>query len=384
MSKSKPFILGLPNKIHNGSHLSSNTLYDRVGQNSGNLAFSNAVFQQVCGIEGNINWYDQFDDLSNFGTTGVIPAANQFGEHANLQKLSEKFSNINTDLIMIGLGAQSTIDGKLPNVPEGTVNWVKQIAMRRKNKNFPNIAVRGPITKNILSSYGFENDVEILGCPSLFTNPSNDLGLEIQSNIRRIKRVAVAAGHEKWNHLARIERSLTNIISATGGSYVGQSAFNMFQLTRGEARLMDETDLRACRDYACPEMDLEEFIRWSERHGNLFFDVQAWMEHYRRFDFVIGARIHGVMLALQAGIPGVVIAHDSRTLELCQTMMVPYVLASEVSAGITREMLPDLFKFDGKAFDENRRSIAKRYVAFLESNELTPVGWLKDIAKAAA
>lgn len=154
----------------------------------------------------------------------------------------------------------------------------------------------------------------------------------------------------------------------------------MMQLTRGEARLMDEADLRACRDYAAPEMDLEEFIRWSERHGNLFFDVPSWMEHYRRFDFVIGARIHGVMLALQAGVPGVVIAHDSRTLELCETMMVPYVLAKDVQNGITREQLPDLFKFDARAFDENRRSIARRYVEFLEANELAPVSWLKDIA----
>ena len=130
-------------------------------------------------------------------------------------------------------------------------------------------------------------------------------------------------------------------------------------------------------------MSLEEFARWSERHGNVFFDVSAWMEHYRRFDFVIGTRIHGVMLALQAGIPGVVIAHDSRTLELCETMMVPHVLASEVQNGITREELPGLFKFDAKEFDRNRRALAKRYVEFLESNELSPVGWLKTIASDA-
>ena len=143
---------------------------------------------------------------------------------------------------------------------------------------------------------------------------------------------------------------------------------------------MPEHDLTTCRDYLCPEMDLAEFTLWSERHCNLFFDISSWMEHYRRFDFVIGARIHGVMLALQAGVPGVVIAHDSRTLELCQTMMVPYVLAKDVASGITRDQLPKLFKFDPKAFDENRRNLAKKYVEFLEGNELQPVSWLKDIA----
>lgn len=143
---------------------------------------------------------------------------------------------------------------------------------------------------------------------------------------------------------------------------------------------MSPEDLTLCRDYICPSMDLVEFTRWSERHCNVFFDIPSWMEHYRRFDLVIGPRIHGVMLALQAGVPGVCIAHDSRTLELCETMMVPYVLASDVAAGITREQLPDLFKFDAAAFDENRQVLAARYFEFLTSNGLKPVEWLGKIA----
>ncbi len=279
---------------------------------------------------------------------------------------------------MIGLGAQSNVDGTIPNVPEGTVNWVREIS-KRAPEGVPNISTRGAFTKKVLEHYGFEDNVVALGCPSLFINPDPNLGQHIASNTRPIKRLAVAAGHQSWKHLRHIEASLARIVTATSGSYVGQHALPMMQLTRGEARFMDEADLRACRDYACPEMDLEEFSRWSERHGNLFFDVQAWMEHYRRFDFVIGARIHGVMLALQAGIPGVVVAHDSRTLELCQTMLVPYVLAKDVQSGITRDQLPELFKFDADAFDKNRRMLARRYVEFLEANEVRPVGWLKDL-----
>lgn len=130
-------------------------------------------------------------------------------------------------------------------------------------------------------------------------------------------------------------------------------------------------------------MDLDEFVRWTERHGNVFFDVPSWMEHYRRFDFVIGARIHGTMLALQAGVPAVCIVHDSRTLELCQTMLVPYVLAKDISTGVTRDQLPDLFaQFDAAAFDTNRRMLARRYVDFLETNGLDPVSWLRNIAAA--
>ena len=354
--------------------------FSLVGKNSGNLAFFSAINNHLGTSDAIAKWKMSSAEINSFGNVGVIPAANNFGAHSDYSGLAQKFSELECKLVMIGLGAQSNIDGRIPEVPEGTIRWIKEIAARRPNPSAPNISVRGPISQKILDHYGFEGQTVVLGCPSLFTNPDPVLGQKIAANVRPIKRVAVPAGHERWRHLARLETSLTRIVTATGGSYVGQSALNMFRLTRGEARLMDEADLRACRDYACPEMDLEEFTRWSERHGNLFFDVQSWMEHYLRFDFVIGARIHGVMLALQAGIPGVVVAHDSRTLELCQTMMVPYVLAKDVQQGITREQLPDLFKFDAKAFDENRRVLAKRYVEFLESNELTPVNWLKGLA----
>ena len=54
----------------------------------------------------------------------------------------------------------------------------------------------------------------------------------------------------------------------------------------------------------------------------------------RKFDFVVGPRFHGVMLAMQAGIPGGVIAHDSRTLELCQTMGIPVRDHKEIAENI--------------------------------------------------
>ena len=87
------------------------------------------------------------------------------------------------------------------------------------------------------------------------------------------------------------------------------------------------------------------------------------------------------MLALQAGVPAVCIAHDSRTLELCQTMLVPHILAKDIASGVSRDQLLDLFaQFDATAFDANRRMLARRYVDFLTFNGLAPVSWLRNIA----
>ena len=87
-------------------------------------------------------------------------------------------------------------------------------------------------------------------------------------------------------------------------------------------------------------------------------------------DLVAGTRIHGVVLGLQAGVRGVCIAHDSRTRELCETLGVPFLPASEVPAGVTLERLRDAARVDGPSFDRNRAALRRTYVDFLTSNGL--------------
>lgn len=373
------FILGLDRTIPKSALLSTKVLYDMVGHNTGNLAFHHAIDSHLGGGLSTIQWGASSEEIARQGRLAVLPCANQLGVHADYGDMAGKFSKLEPNLVAIGLGAQSGTDGKIPEVPKGSVEWVRAIAERAPTAS-PNIAVRGPFTLEVLAHHGLGDAAVVLGCPTLFINPDPALGATIAANVREPKRVAVTAGHQRWKHLAAIEASLVGMVSATGGVYIGQSPLEMIALTRGEAARMDRGVLTECRDYAAPSMDLAEFIRWSERHGQVFFDVPAWMECYRRFDFVVGTRIHGVMLALQAGVPALCIAHDSRTLELCRTMMVPHVLAKDVVRGITRRNLLQLFAFDPEDFDRNRRELCQRYIGFLTANGLRPIPWLHDIA----
>lgn len=375
----EPFIFGLPHRIDGHPFLDTETLYNRVGHNTGNLAFQHAIHRLLGGHLKQVPWSGDKRTIETAGDVGVIPAANQFGAHVDYGDLAKSVGTLSQKLVMIGLGSQSDVDGKIPEVPKGTVEWVKEIANRAPS-SAPNIAVRGAFTLEVLEHYGLSGRATVLGCPSLFINPDPELGSVIERRIRPPKRFAVAAGHQSWKHLRHIEASLGRLVSVTHGSYVGQHALPMLKLTRGEAGELEEADLRACRDYVCPEMDVNEFVVWADRHGSVFFDVESWIEHYRRFDFVVGTRIHGVMLALQAGIPGLCIAHDSRTLELCRTMMVPHVVARDVRLGISRDQIMELFQFDGNAFDRNRRMLARRMSDFLAKNGLMRPSILETIA----
>ena len=122
-----------------------------------------------------------------------------------------------------------------------------------------------------------------------------------------------------------------------------------------------------------------KFLRRHDVRGN---DLLKWMEFYRQFDFVVGPRIHGVMIALQAGVPAMCIAIDSRTTELCEIMKVSYLSFNSVKGGVTLEDLNRLFTFDPVEFDKNRRMLASGFVRFLRNNKITPAVDLINIAGA--
>lgn len=375
----KVYLLGGMSKVVDSCFKNTRSLYTGVGNNTGNLAFQNAIHSHLPGKINRVGWASDQSEISSMGDIGVIPAANQLGAHTNYAHFAKILSGVSSNLVMLGLGAQSGIAGNIPKVSAGTLDWVREVAKRGRGE--ANIGVRGTFTQKVLHNYGLSQYSEVLGCPSLFTNPDPELGLSIAKKGTKFKRIAVVAGHPKWSHLARIEASLAAMVSSTDGIYVGQHPLEMVELTRGEAINLSIDSLNELRNYSCPHMDSEEFIQWSEKYGRVFFDVSSWMESYRRFDFVIGTRIHGVVLALQAGVPALCIAHDSRTIELCETLKVPYVLSSDVSRGVSRDDLAAIYKFDPKEFDSNRSALANRYISFLSKNELNYVSWLDGIAR---
>lgn len=381
MSSHQPFLLGL-NDVAESVWKSTPELYNLVGQNTGNMAFHEGVRRIVRQKLATISWFSSPDQIDLMGDIGIIPAANQIGAHADFANLAQRFGELKTRLVTIGLGAQSSIDEKIPEVPEGTLRWVKEIVTRSPSAA-PNILVRGQFTKTVLDHYGFSDRVVVGGCPSLFINPRPDLGRQIEKKLSNIRSIAVAAGHHRWSHLSKIEAKLVDIAKRTNGTYVGSSPLEMIHLTRGEGRLLSSEAIEACRDYACPNMTIDEFIVWTNLHGRAFFDVWSWMEHYRRYDLVVGARIHGIVLALQAGVPGLCVAHDSRTLELCRTMMIPHITPRMLGPNFDLDKLVEAAALNGAAFDINRKKLSEIFIEFLSTNNIGPSEQMFHIQKMA-
>lgn len=380
----RPFLFGISGSVRNEDLVDSGQLYRLAGHNTGNLAFTSAIAGQVAGWGDplNVGWGATPDQIRSAGDICVIAAANQLGKHIDMGKVADRLEAANVPTVMISVGAQSSMDYGIPVLPDGTLRWVRTVVDRAPAGSM-NVGVRGDFSRRVLAAHGFEG-VRVLGCPSLFLNPAVRLGQLIERKAGAVPaRVAVAAGHPGWRHLARIERSLTRMVSETDGAYVCQAPLSMMAIGYGDTERLDATELDACRTYVDSAMSAGEFRVWAKRHAVVFHDVSTWMDFLSEFDFVVGTRIHGVVLGLQAGVPALCVAFDSRTRELCETMAIPHVYARDYQrTGLDRTELLSLFRrqFDGAGFDANRSRLADAYCGFLEDNLLVPQAALKALA----
>jgi hypothetical protein len=364
----KIFTFGLMESVPNSADLGTKDVYNKVGHNTGNLAFHYAINRLIGAVPRTVPWGASPEDIDAAGNLAIMPCANQLGPHMDMKGLAETFSNIQSKVVAIGLGAQADANLGMPVLPQGTIDWLHQLVEKSPSKN-PNITVRGDFTKSVLDHYGVGNSAVSLGCPTLFINKSRDLGERLEDLYKKTPRkVAIAAGHPNWKALSVLESSLVRIMEDTRGAYIVQATDELVALSRNDFSYVKPEYIEALKSYLKLNLIGPQFLDWIRQYFISFYNIPAWMEYLRRFDFIVGARIHGVMLGIQAGVPGLCIAHDSRIRELCEKCKIPYVLAEDVKNGIVLSDLVELSRFDGKEFDKNRLNISEQYQKFFLNN----------------
>ncbi|MDP9557661.1 UNVERIFIED_ORG: hypothetical protein J2W65_003307 [Pseudomonas parafulva] len=366
------FTFGLNESVAASHSIATKELYNLVGHNTGNLAFHYAINRLIGTVPRAVSWGASPEAINSAGRTGIMPCANQLGPHMNMGGLASVFKQISPNIVAIGLGAQGGADhDDIPILPEGTLAWLDALIARAASIR-PNITVRGDYTLRVLDHYGFGDKAISLGCPSLLINKAPDHGTKLQERYKRkIHKVAIAAGHPNWSSLSTLEASLIRMMEDTDGMYIVQATDEAIALSRNDIELVSAEYILKLKSYLKLNIDDTQFTKWVRKYFISFYNIPAWMEYLRRFDFIVGARIHGVMLAIQAGVPGLCIAHDSRIRELCEKSKIPFVMAEDVKDGITLHDLPHLAHFDGKAFDQNRYNIAEKYQDFFRDNGIS-------------
>lgn len=356
--------------IKNAFRMSTTEFFKAVGGNTGNLAFVASISSHLKNEAIVVPWEIRPEKLSEIADIVVFAGANQLGPHADLEGLAKLFERAKLPVIILGLGAQAADLQVDTVIPEGTIRWLKVVSDLAPS-SAPNIGVRGEYTLNQLDRLGLSRHAIVAGCPSNFLNLETDFPSEIEARQQQpIRRIISAVGQHRWGMLGAIERSLLDLVDVGFGSCVVQSGDLMVRLGHGDLGTISEDDFENMRSYFRPELSTEAFALWCRRNMQAFGNLESWMSWISEHDFVVGPRFHGIMLAIQSGIPAGCIAHDSRTMELCNTMGIPVQKATDVPLPITFDSLTKLFQFDSKSYREKRRNLARSYISILESAKL--------------
>ena len=160
------------------------------------------------------------------------------------------------------------------------------------------------------------------------------------------------------------------MVDRNDGLYVCQQQ-DLVKISLQDFHSVSAESFEAHRSTIKPSLDDDQFLAWMRTHSHVFTSVSEWLNVLKRYDLVVGTRIHGVMAGIQAGIPGLCISVDTRTEELCETMSVPYVNALDYPKGISEsEVIQILNQFDWETYDQTRMKLAGTLSNFLANNQL--------------
>jgi hypothetical protein len=341
-----------------------------AGENTGNLLFTNAVWEQIPGPKERIGFSFDPEKINANMQAVVFPAANWFGAHVDLADFADRVERLDVPVFLIGLGAQDhDYTGKL-DVPEGTLRFVRAVAERSKS-----ISVRGAYTRDVLASFGIRN-VTVTGCPSLYLdlqpNPEQALRdtLRSGSGPTLLHSTRFSARHRSFIDTPSIHRDIYRYAYRTRSDLLIQSEPEEISLLVEAAKKpeIDESLAGIMVDLyeAGSWHELQDFIR---THVHVFFDIPSWSNAVTGYGRTFGTRLHSTIMALNSGVPALLVHHDSRTREVSEFAAIPTLKANRAKLD-DNAIRSKIARSNFEKYFRTRRRNNEIYQTFLAENGL--------------
>lgn len=285
----------------------------------------------------NIDRYNQeFDYCFLRGSNYIHPRMNWQNSISVLEKLK-------IPVIPIGIGAQAPKYGKI-NLSNDTKKVLKLIADKCNL-----VGVRGYYTAEVLSSLGI-NNVEIIGCPTLYRNNNPDLEIkllplnEVEAVGYTLRRGINVNSDDDLKKYLKIQRDTILALN------------KRFSLTIMAQEEIPEKQIFYRDDELMPKAIANLiYLKWLENKSDemleiyfnqLFYSdsVADYQQLVRKLDLVTGFRLHGNLIALANETPAIYCSYDSRTREFVDTYKIPHYDADSGKEFILEEYYrQDLF-----------------------------------------
>lgn len=314
----------------------------KLGGNTGNMLFweslkANMKLEVIPRRFINYPQKLRLDSFSAFVTTDLI-WIRQMQDFSYLNKVLDAIGEL--PLIPISIGLQC--DKMLPDFrlhPE-TARVIERISERCV------MGVRGEYTAEILRRYGIDNFM-VIGCPSMYMDTAGLLTVGTEK--KPVKRVS--ANFEAF--YKKLDKPRTDFLR-----YCAENELSFAEQTAAE---ISEKQIEN-------PLLLKNVKGWLDKSSQIFFDVNEWRSYIREFDFSMGARFHGNVIALWENVPALFLVSDSRTKELCEHFSLPRIDISEFDRSKPLEYYYELA--DYAEFHKNYPKRLAEWKEFLKVNGL--------------
>lgn len=333
-----------------------------IANNSGNIIFAESVLRAIYDPQYQYTTTyaipQNAEEVNERYSALVLPLANAFRKSfvPRLKAYTQLIRRLKIPCIVVGVGAQTDLNHRLLTKSE-IDDDVKDFVGAVLDKSH-SIGVRGYFTEEYLHKLGFRN-VNTIGCPSMYLH---------QGRIQIDKKPALpVAARIAVNMTPHLPANLCNWFRSVWKNHP-HSLYIMQDIGDMALLLWGKTNAAIKKGDAIPSRLNHPYI--TRNTARLYFDIPSWLDALREQDFSVGTRIHGNVFALLAGTPAMLIAHDSRTLEIAQYFHIPHVRGTDVNAD-TR--LADLYaQADFGPLQQALPGKFDNFCQFLRDNGLPP------------
>lgn len=253
----------------------------------------------------------------------VFAAANWIATGVDLGHLAERIEKTDLPVFLIGVGAQSGLSKSVPKLSSGTLRFLSVVSERSKT-----ISTRGNFTCEVLEHYGFKNSVAT-GCPSLLLAGKEG---PVFNKVPTTENILIHGTRHRFHHTDDFQNYFYRQALDLEIDILLQSETPDIMIAQGVEIPSDEREKAySALQKSYGTSDESRIERYLREHGKFFANYDSWLDCVKTYSLCVGTRIHGTIASINAGTPSLLIAHDSRTQELADSMGVPYLLSDHVN-----------------------------------------------------
>ncbi len=359
----RPFFINTNLVLENEDIYTFDNLWSTIAGNTGNSYIGYSIIKI---IYGHYKKVDQIQSIWNYNFSKTNEDAKFINENythvvfcmqdqlntnkvfRNLpwSKMAKFIERINIPFIPVSIGANCAYnDNKFCDLHK-TLNkdLIKFINILASKSEL--MGVRGEMTLDLLNRLGIKNALPV-GCPTFYE--------ELNPNKQIIKK--------PFSKDFKILQNITTLFKPQGVEpIILQDEKNIFELLFFR-NIINNYHYNLSDRFLIKEAILNDNIL-------AFTSIDDWKKYASKFDFVLGSRVHGAILALNSkneGVPVFVSQGDIRAYEMTKLLGIPY--SDFMSNNISKKSVEQLYELaDFDNFNKNFKNNYNNFMNFLRKN----------------